>query len=158
MSRTATADPGYNADRKRVSNTTIWGKLTENLVFEPNLRFVQLAAGEKKKFIFPQDWDISPAFGKPAEDGGRKGRRRISDLIGKCGFYCASCPTYRKGECKGCHDAADDCFTRDCVTGKEIDYCGLCPDFPSDDILTKSHATVLDKTWLEWKKREKKTT
>lgn len=23
------------------------------------------------------------------------------NLIGKCGFYCGSCPTYAKGECTG---------------------------------------------------------
>lgn len=23
-------------------------------------------------------------------------------LIGKCGFYCGSCPTYIKGQCSGC--------------------------------------------------------
>ena len=155
----ATADPGYNADRKWVSNTTIWGKLTENLVFEPNLRFVQLTAGEKKKFIFPPEWDISSAFGKTAEDSGKKGRKRITDLIGKCGFCCASCPSYRNGKCKGCNSQGEgDCFTRDCVLKKGIDYCGLCPDFPCDDILTRSHVTVPGKEWLEWKKSEKETT
>jgi len=38
-------------------------------------------------------------------------------LLGKGGFYCGCCPTYRKGGCKGCVDAhqAGDCYTRDCV-------------------------------------------
>ncbi len=25
---------------------------------------------------------------------------KTNNLIGKCGFYCGSCPTYSKGECK----------------------------------------------------------
>lgn len=45
-----------------------------------------------------------------------------------------------------------DCFSRDCAIGKELEFCGHCEKFPCDDILTKSHATVLDKDWLKWKK------
>ncbi len=67
----ATASPGYNAEKKWVSNTTIWGKLTKESVFEPNLRFMLLPAEEKKKYIFPKDWDISSAFKKAStEDEG----------------------------------------------------------------------------------------
>ena len=67
----ATTNPGYNADKKWVPNTTIWGKLTPDLVFEPNLRFMLLKAEEKKKYIFPECWDISAAFRKPeTEDEG----------------------------------------------------------------------------------------
>jgi transposase len=67
----STADPGYNENKKWVSNITIWGKLTPELVFEPNLRFMLLKAEEKKKYIFPECWDISAAFRKPeTEDEG----------------------------------------------------------------------------------------
>lgn len=67
----ATASPGYNKEKKWVSNTVIWGKLTEGLVFEPNLRFMLLSAEEKKKYIFPKEWNISSAFNALAtEDEG----------------------------------------------------------------------------------------
>lgn len=76
-------------------------------------------------------------------------------LIGKCGFYCGACSTYIAGNCLGCegeHDAGD-CFTRDCVTGKGLRFCGECRDFPCDDIIDRDRATVLDRSWLEWKRR-----
>lgn len=64
----ATANPSYNAEKKWCSNITIWGKLSEKSVFEPNLRFMLLTADEKKKYIFPKEWDISSAFKKPTSD------------------------------------------------------------------------------------------
>ncbi|MDE5714719.1 MAG: DUF3795 domain-containing protein [Anaeroplasmataceae bacterium] len=75
-------------------------------------------------------------------------------LLGKCGFYCGSCPTYLKDGCKGClgeHEKGD-CFTRDCVLDKGVSACGACKDFPCETILTQPHTTVLDKDWLKWKK------
>jgi hypothetical protein len=41
-------------------------------------------------------------------------------LIGKCGFYCDSCPTYLQDKCSGCTKGqqAGDCFTKDCVEKK----------------------------------------
>ena len=76
------------------------------------------------------------------------------ELIGKCGFFCGSCPTYLNDSCMGCllEHQIGDCYTRDCVISKEIDYCGECSNFPCDTILTKPHTTVLDKDWLKWKK------
>lgn len=77
--------------------------------------------------------------------------------IGKCGFYCGSCPTYISGECEGCMDAhvTGDCFTRDCVLERGLDYCGKCKNFPCDEIMTREKATVLDRQWLVWKKMTK---
>lgn len=57
-----TSDPGYNQDRKWVSNITTWGNLSETCVFSPNVRFVLLPQEEKSKFIFPPEWDISAAY------------------------------------------------------------------------------------------------
>lgn len=76
-------------------------------------------------------------------------------LLGKCGFYCGCCPTYLKGGCQGCMDAHEtgDCFTRDCVLEKDLHCCGACEQFPCDAILTEPRTTVLDKDWLQWKKR-----
>lgn len=75
-------------------------------------------------------------------------------LLGKCGFYCGSCPTYKDGECSGCITAHQpgDCYTRDCVLERGISLCTECPDFPCDTILEKPRCTVLDKDWLRWKK------
>lgn len=74
------------------------------------------------------------------------------DLLGKCGFYCGCCPTYRKGGCRGCMDEhrAGDCFTR-CVLEKEIACCGACDGFPCQTIMTEPRTTVLDRDWLRWK-------
>ncbi len=81
----------------------------------------------------------------------------IEYLIGKCGYYCGSCPTYIKGECKGCRVShkVGDCFTFDCVDKQGLDYCGKCNNFPCDEIMTKEKATVLDTRWLQWKKSQR---
>ena len=75
-------------------------------------------------------------------------------LIGKCGFYCGACPTYLAGNCSGCvkEHTEGDCHSRDCVIRKKLRFCGECPEFPCEPILTKPHATVLDRDWLQWKK------
>lgn len=84
---------------------------------------------------------------------------KISNLIGKCGFYCGSCPTYSKGKCTGCRTAhtKGDCYTFDCVDEQKIDYCGLCKNFPCDEIMTREKATVLDLRWLKWKRLQRGT-
>lgn len=76
--------------------------------------------------------------------------------LGKCGFYCGVCPTYRNGSCAGCLDAhqAGDCATRDCVLKQGIPVCTMCHRFPCDTILETPRCTVLDKDWLQWKKSE----
>lgn len=80
-----------------------------------------------------------------------------TSLLGKCGFYCGACPTYIAENCKGCvlEHMEGDCFSRDCVLKNNLDYCGQCTKFPCDEILYKSHATVLDKEWLLWKRDSK---
>ncbi len=79
------------------------------------------------------------------------------DLIGFCGFYCGSCPTYRAGECPGCRlgHREGDCFTNTCVQTRGLRFCGECPDFPCPDLLTREKATVLDRSWLLWKRRKR---
>jgi len=88
---------------------------------------------------------------KPAVDPG---------LLGLCGFYCGSCPSHRSGECPGCLEAHEDgdCFTNTCVRQKGLRFCGECPDFPCDDILSREKATVLDRRWLQWKRAQKDRT
>ncbi|MCH4886326.1 DUF3795 domain-containing protein [Acidaminobacter sp. JC074] len=84
-------------------------------------------------------------------------KTNVEELIGKCGFYCGSCPDYINGSCSGCRTAhkTGDCFTFDCVDKKKLDYCGRCSDFPCKGIMTREKATVLDKKWLEWKHKDK---
>jgi len=79
------------------------------------------------------------------------------ELLGLCGFYCGSCPTYLEGDCEGCiaKHQPGDCFTHTCVQEKGLRFCGECSDFPCDEILSRKKATVLDKEWLAWKRRQK---
>lgn len=83
------------------------------------------------------------------------------DTIGKCGFYCGSCPDYIRGDCAGCRKAhkKGDCFTFDCVDNQKLDFCGQCCNFPCEEIMTREKATVLDLRWLKWKasQREERT-
>lgn len=75
-------------------------------------------------------------------------------LLGKCGFYCACCPTYIKGGCRGCMDEHQDgdCYTRDCVLKQKLVCCGACTRFPCDTIISRPHSTILGRAWLQWKK------
>ena len=79
-------------------------------------------------------------------------------LLGKCGFYCGACPSCRNGSCKGCGEGQSPgvCFTRDCVMQKGLPFCGACAQFPCDTILTKENCTIPDKSWLRWKKEQRK--
>ena len=81
----------------------------------------------------------------------------IKKLIGKCGFYCGSCPDYIQGTCTGCRIAHSigDCFTFDCVDKQKIDFCGECDKFPCKEIMEKEKSTVLDKEWLRWKAKRR---
>ena len=53
---------GRSVNGRRSSNIAFWGHLTEGLCFEPMLRFQLLPDSEKRKYIFPPEWDISRAF------------------------------------------------------------------------------------------------
>ena len=72
-------------------------------------------------------------------------QNEIEALIGKCGFFCKSCPTFANGDCLGCRKAhkRGDCFTFDCVDERRVEYCGLCRDFPCDALFNREKATVL---------------
>lgn len=78
-------------------------------------------------------------------------------LIGKCGFYCGSCPDFIKGDCSGCRTThkEGDCFTFDCVVEQGVEFCGQCPNFPCQDLFTREKHTVLDSKWLQWKLRQR---
>ncbi len=82
----------------------------------------------------------------------------VLGLIGKCGFYCGSCPDYIQGTCPGCRltHKRGDCYTFDCVDNRGLDFCDTCGEFPCKEIMIREKATVLDKKWLEWKAKQKK--
>ena len=54
-----TINPGIGKSGKWCSNIKIWGSLSEDLKFSPNIRFYSLSAADKKKFIYPDNWDIT---------------------------------------------------------------------------------------------------
>lgn len=78
----------------------------------------------------------------------------LSGLLGRCGFCCGVCPTQVKGECSGCdsHNIGD-CFTRDCTEQRGLSFCTLCEQFPCGELIEREKSTVLDKSWLKWKRQ-----
>ena len=64
-------------------------------------------------------------------------------LMAGCGSYCGSCPNYL-GEsvprCAGCsatkgHPFWGECALYSCIESKGVAHCGLCGDFPCDDLI-----------------------
>lgn len=99
-------------------------------------------------------------YESPKEDGYKYqllvGDNYYLTKIGKCGFYCGSCPSYPI-KCLGCvsGNKGGVCYSRDCVLEKEIGFCGQCSEFPCDEIIENKKSTVLDESWLRWKRKEK---
>jgi len=83
-------------------------------------------------------------------------------LAGKCGMYCGSCPIFRAAcdadekkifelsfktrctidliKCEGCGTPdrfalSKGCTFRKCASGRGLDSCGQCPEFPCDTLL-----------------------
>ncbi len=74
-----TINPGLNRNGNRASNISIWGNVTEDLKFKPNLRFVLLSMTEKKKYLFPPEWNIQEAYKVAADDSGEKDAHQGND-------------------------------------------------------------------------------
>jgi len=55
----ATCETIVREDGKKTRRYTHWGALADGNRFVPNLRFMTLDASERKKLIFPDDWDLS---------------------------------------------------------------------------------------------------
>jgi hypothetical protein len=117
----------------------------------------KICENDRTKFYANDNYKRKFLNAGPPEKADCKGKDIDEDAVGKCGFYCPSCPSFAAGSCSGCMNGNKDgdCYTRDCVLGKGISFCGQCDDFPCDVILTKLRTTVLDRDWLKWKKEEK---
>lgn len=100
--------------------------------------------------------ELGVASALSAEDAQLPEQGLSPALLGRCGFYCGVCPTYVSGGCPGCGAAhvPGDCFTRDCTGKQGLSHCTLCSRFPCGELLRREKATVLDKDWLRWKRRE----
>ncbi len=55
-----------------------------------------------------------------------------AELVAYCGLYCGACKSYLSEKCKGCHEnsKATWCKVRSCCTGKQIESCAECAEFP----------------------------
>ena len=60
------------------------------------------------------------------------------NLISYCGFYCAACPKFLEGECKGCKGNTPDCArgyqsckVRPCCINHSYSSCANCKKFDS---------------------------
>lgn len=63
---------GKSVNGKRSSNIAFWGHLLEGICFEPMMRFQLLPDEDKRKYVFPPEWDISKALENIYEEGGRR--------------------------------------------------------------------------------------
>ena len=57
----------------------------------------------------------------------------------RCGIYCGECEYREEMSCPGCIKAAGkpfwgECIIAACCVGKGLDHCGLCADFPCEDL------------------------
>lgn len=57
------------------------------------------------------------------------------DSIGACGDWCGKCPHFPH-ECAGCSSKAGECRFPRCLAGRGLEHCGLCPQFPCQDLIS----------------------
>jgi hypothetical protein len=96
-------------------------------------------------------------------DEDRSTMTEFGKLLGACGLYCGACYHYRAAQpdsrhllaeaarrgrplqgfaCQGCrsqdryvHPGCAECEIRACAQGREALHCGLCPEFPCQQLL-----------------------
>lgn len=61
----------------------------------------------------------------------------------RCGIVCNECPAKLKKECDGCAEIENPfwgvCDVKNCCESKDLEYCGLCSDFPCEDLRRMSY-------------------
>ncbi|NJD01711.1 MAG: GNAT family N-acetyltransferase [Ruminiclostridium sp.] len=62
--------------------------------------------------------------------------REIEKSISVCGLVCSLC-SY-KSNCVGCRCKDGDCSLKKCCSGKGLDYCFLCDEFPCNEEMFKN--------------------
>ena len=84
-------------------------------------------------------------------------------LRSRCGLDCENCENRRECDCPGCSELeegnwAGDCGIKQCCEKRQLEHCGLCPDFPCDILRNTSfdpdegddgERLVTLKRWLE---------
>ncbi len=70
--------------------------------------------------------------GVEAEDGDVA---ELTETVAYCGLVCGACSKSVEGRCKGCKTGGGDknCYQRKCCTGKNLDGCWQCEEFPCDE-------------------------
>lgn len=60
----------------------------------------------------------------------------MNPVLGKYEDFAELLDFLSQGTCKGCRDGGcllADCGVRTCTLRRNVDFCGLCPDFPCDN-------------------------
>ena len=61
------------------------------------------------------------------------------DIYSICGINCAKCKYKEKIGCKGCRESKGimfwgECKISKCAQAKKLEHCGLCCNFPCDNL------------------------
>lgn len=61
----------------------------------------------------------------------------------RCGIVCSECPAKLNSECDGCVKIENPfwggCDVKNCCQCKDLEHCGLCADFPCEDLKRMSY-------------------
>ena len=87
-----------DAGKKNSNKSIHWGTVTEDLKFMPNAKFLYLPLEERRKYIFPEGWDLSELEKLPSE---RKAGRPSSQEEDKNRLYGATWFLERAAEATG---------------------------------------------------------
>lgn len=74
---------------------------------------------------------LGPNFGNYAER-----MAAMNPALGRYEAFAEMLGFLSQGSCKGCRDGGclmGQCGVRECALRREMDFCGLCPDFPCEN-------------------------
>ena len=61
----------------------------------------------------------------------------------RCGILCNECDYKKKMNCKGCLEMDNpfwgECNVKKCCENKKLEHCGLCDEFPCNEIVSMSY-------------------